>query len=409
MTITIDRTVVTADRLNRLDVDRRSTNPWLELPARLHGKVIDCDSHLILNAEETFRILGPGLGETMRAKRQAQYAALDGLQAFSKDDSYVWKAKGTMAHGSRDARQRVEVLDEMGVHRQILFGSGMANIFWGPADLAYPAARRFNEFAAEWSSVAPDRLLPAGIVNCQDPERAIIEAEHAIAIGLRAIQLAFYPDFQPSPDSGLWEPLWKLLNDRGVPALIHWDMRWSLIEKAGEVSHLHVRSGQSVNENGTAALDPTAAKLFSQSKEAFEVMPAHQTPEKFLTSLALSGVFERFPNLRIGVFECTSFWVGPWLERLDALQQAISGKVADAQRLSNIVKLALRVTPLYGEPFGRHLELHGLQDVFVFASDYPHPEGGIQPLQEVNDQCRRSESLLERVLVTNAGSIFPTG
>ena len=88
------------------------------------------------------------------------------------------------------------------------------------------------------------------------------------------------------------------------------------------------------------------------------------------------------------------------------MQQAISGNVVDAKRLSHLVKRALRVTPLYGEPFGRQLELHGLQDVFVFASDYPHPEGGIQPLQEMNDQCRRSESLLEQVLVTNAGSIF---
>lgn len=408
MALALDQNTVTAARRNLLDADRTAGNPWSQLPTRFRGLVCDCDSHLILDPEETYAILGTGLGDTMRAKRRAQYAAFDGLRPFAKDGRSVWKAKGTMAHGARDARQRLEVLDEMGVHRQILFGSGMSNIFWGPAELAYPAARRFNEFAARWAASDPERLVPAAIVNCQDPSRALIEAQHALSLGLRAVQLAFYPDFQPSPNAEAWEALWSLLNNAGVPALVHWDMRWSLIEKAGEVSRLHVRSGQNVVEGQEGEVGQTVERLFADAARAndFAVMTVHQTPEKFLSTLALSGVFARYPALRIGIFECTSFWVGPWLERLDALQLALNGRVAENERLSVLVKRGLRVTPLYGEPFIRHMELHGLEDVFVFASDYPHPEGGFQPLQEVARQCKGSEAILEKILVTNAAAVF---
>ena len=410
MTIALDPRVATSTRRHLLDRERSCDDPWAVIPERLRGRLRDCDSHLILNPEETYRILGPDLGEPMLHKRTKQYAALDGLMPFTKDGRSVWKAKGTMAYGARDARERLDVLDEMGVHQQILFGSGMASVFWGPAELAYPAARRFNQFAAEWAALAPDRLRPAAIVNCQDPTRALEEAEYALSLGFKAAQLAFYPDFRPGPDHEAWEGLWALLSHAGVPALLHWDMRWSLIERAGEASKVHVRTGISVHEGRNGPSSHMLGSILPESassNEAFAVMTAHHTPEHFLSTLALSGVFERHPRLRLGVFECTSFWIGPWLERLDALESALRGAVKNSERLSSVVRRALRVTPLYGEPFIQHMNLHKLQDVFVFASDFPHPEGGIQPLQEIAQQSGGKEDVLEKVLVSNADAVFP--
>jgi hypothetical protein len=156
-------------------------------------------------------------------------------------------------------------------------------------------------------------------------------------------------------------------------------MRWSLIERAGDASKVHIRTGLSVRESGNGASASQLAGLLPPSAsthEAFAVMTAHHTPEQFLSTLALSGVFERHPDLRIGVFECTSFWIGPWLQRLDALEAAIGRTPREGEGLSACVKRALRVTPLYGEPFVQHMSLHGLEEMFVFGSDFPHPEGG---------------------------------
>lgn len=408
----LDTSIATAGRRHGLDTARTAEDPWNELPAFLRGTVRDCDSHLILAPAETFAILGPELGEPMRRKRQQQYDNLDGVGSLVKDGASIWSTKGTMVPGARDPRQRLEVLDEMGVAQQILFGSGMASIFWSSGDLAYPAANRFNEFAADWAAVDPDRLRPAAIVCCQDPARAVAAAERAISLGLRAVQLAFYPDMSPAASDEGWEPLWSLLDRSRVPALLHWDMRWSLIEAAGQVTKVHVRSGETLTESNRGVADSDLKRKLGIDAEAelddFAIITSHRTPETFLTQLALAGVFARHPSLRLGVFECTSFWVGPWLERLDALELSLQGLAPEGRRLSDLARRALRITPLYGEPFGRQAHLHRLQEMFVFASDFPHPEGGVRPLQEVACETGTEAGFLEAVLHDNAEAIFPS-
>jgi len=404
--------LATAGRRHALDVDRIAESPWPQVPSHLRGRVRDCDSHLILPPETTFDILGPALGEPMRRKRQMQYGMLDGFGPLPRDGAAVWGLKGTMCFGAHVARERLEILDEMGVHQQLVFGSGMASIFWSEPDLAYPAAQRFNRFASEWAADDPDRLRPAAVIPCRTPDRAFAVAQEALGLGLKAVQLAFYPDFEPSPSSEEWEPLWELLSEARVPALIHWDMRWALIERAGEATKVHLRSGRSLEETDRAASTEALVRQLGtkDQKGAFDdfaVMTVHRTPEEFLSSLALGGVFRRHPDLRVGVFECTSFWVGPWLERLDALELALNGVPSNGERISDVVRRSLRITPLYGEQFGQQLHTHELDEVFVFGSDFPHPEGGVQPLQEVDRQLRGDAARLERVLVGNATDLFP--
>jgi predicted TIM-barrel fold metal-dependent hydrolase len=407
--------VATAGRRHTLDLDRMPENPWPKLPHELRGRVRDCDSHLILPPEVTYDILGPELGEPMRRKRQMQYRMLDGVGPLPRDGAAVWGLKGTMCHGAHDACERLEILDEMGVDQQLVFGSGMASIFWSEPEVAYPAAERFNRFAADWAAADPDRLRPAAVVPCRTPARAFALAKQAVELGLKAVQLAFYPDFEPEPSSEEWESLWSLLSSSGVPALIHWDMRWALIERAGQATKLHLRSGQRLEESdGAASTEALARQLSSHDRQGafddFAVMTVHKTPEQFLSSLALGGVFRRYPELRVGVFECTSYWVAPWLERLDALELVLTGSPSDGVRLSDQVRRSLRITPLYGEQFGQQLRTCGLDDVFVFGTDVPHPEGGVQPLQEVFGQLGHEPGDdLERVLVHNAEELFPAG
>lgn len=405
-----DTSVLSSGRRHALDLGQTEEDPWAGLPASLRGRVRDCDSHLILPPDTTYEILGHPLGEPMRRKRQMQYDALDGLAPFVRDGASVWRVKGTMSHGAHDPSERLEVLDEMGIHQQLIFGSGMASVFWSAPDLAYPAASRYNQYAAEWCQADPDRLRPAAIVPCQSPESAFTAAQKALSLGLKAVQLAFYPDFEPAPDDERWEPLWALLGDAGVPALLHWDMRWSLIERAGEAAKVHVRTGQHLAEtNRAVSSDELVSQLNardrSDSDAEFAIMTAHRTPEHFLSALALGGVLRRHPGLRVGVFECTSFWVGPWLERLDALEAALRPG-SSGERSSDVVRSSVRITPLYGEPFGHQIRLSDLGEMFVFGTDYPHPEGGLRPLQEVAAQLP-DDDMVQAVLAGNASGLFP--
>ncbi len=120
---------------------------------------------------------------------------------------------------------------------------------------------------------------------------------------------------------------------------------------------------------------------------AKDYMVLHQPPETFLAMMVLDGVFEAFPELRGGCIEQGAMWVVPWLKRLDIAQNTFK-KTEPALdlplRASEYVRRQLWFTPFPAEPVGWMVENAG-DDLFLFSSDYPHPEGGRDPLKRFED------------------------
>ena len=108
-------------------------------------------------------------------------------------------------------------------------------------------------------------------------------------------------------------------------------------------------------------------------------------PALALTDLILNGVFDRHPDLRVGVVELSSIWVPQYLLMLD-------GAYDFTTRLNGrpLAELALRPS----EYFLRHVRVSSFSyedparltaksgDVFMFCSDYPHSEGTATPLAD---------------------------
>jgi predicted TIM-barrel fold metal-dependent hydrolase len=75
-------------------------------------------------------------------------------------------------------------------------------------------------------------------------------------------------------------------------------------------------------------------------------------------------------------------WVVPWVRRLDRAMQfaRTEAPLRDLTRLpSEYVRDHLRFTPFAGEPVGWMIEQAG-SELFMFSSDYPHPEGTKDPI-----------------------------
>ena len=118
-----------------------------------------------------------------------------------------------------------------------------------------------------------------------------------------------------------------------------------------------------------------------------DYMAIQMPPEIFLSCLVLDGVLERFPRLRGGCIEQGAMWVVPWLRRLDIAQSTFRRTEADLDlpmKASDYVHRQLRFTPFPTEPVGWMIEQAG-DDLFLFSSDYPHPEGGRDPLARFED------------------------
>ena len=114
-----------------------------------------------------------------------------------------------------------------------------------------------------------------------------------------------------------------------------------------------------------------------------DYMAIHMPPEIFLSCLVLDGVFERFPGLRGGCIEQGAMWVGAVAQaprpRSVHVPQDRAGARTRPKPASEYVHGHLWFTPFPTEPVGWMIEQAG-DDLFLFSSDYPHPEGGRDPL-----------------------------
>jgi uncharacterized protein len=94
-------------------------------------------------------------------------------------------------------------------------------------------------------------------------------------------------------------------------------------------------------------------------------------------------VFARFPRLRGGVIELGAGWVPDYLRTLDLSQKIFKRTDASVDALtlkaSEYIRRAVKFTPFPGEDVGRLIREAGAE-LFMFSSDYPHPEGTDDPI-----------------------------
>jgi predicted TIM-barrel fold metal-dependent hydrolase len=103
-----------------------------------------------------------------------------------------------------------------------------------------------------------------------------------------------------------------------------------------------------------------------------------------LATLIFDGVLDRFPGLRVGVIEQGASWVPGWMRFMDSAFDAFRKGEERLQALSlrpsEFVRRQVRVTPYPAEDVGWIIEQSG-DEVCLFSSDYPHVEGGRNPIK----------------------------
>ena len=114
-----------------------------------------------------------------------------------------------------------------------------------------------------------------------------------------------------------------------------------------------------------------------------DMMVVYQPVERFLSVVVLDGLLERFPGLRGGAVEMGADWVPAMLRRLDLTVEIWSRpepRLAEfSRRPSEQASEQLRFTPYPFEDVGR-LCRDSDPVLYMFSSDYPHAEGGRDPL-----------------------------
>jgi predicted TIM-barrel fold metal-dependent hydrolase len=287
--------------------------------------------------------------------------------AAAELEENIMGPKGWGALGAFDAAERSRALDLLGFHKQLVFPTFASGQFLGDdGALVVGGTRALNRAMAAFCA-DDSRLMAVGSIFWGDVDTTVGLAEEAIDGGCEAITIPSAPPKEESPTHPKWDPLWRLLEERNVPFLLH---------IGGDRRGLR----RQFHNNGRPVSDFLGGGENIRGKD---YMVIHQSPEAFLSALVLDGTLEQFPRLRGGVIELGAMWVVPWLRRLD-ICQATFGKSEETMRnlpmkASEYVHRQLRFTPFPTEPIGWLTGECG-DDLFLFSSDYPHPEGTKDPL-----------------------------
>ena len=281
--------------------------------------------------------------------------------------------KGWEALGAFDPDERRRALDLLGFSSQLVFPTFAITHFWGEFDqvrstpeVLYGGTRAHNRAIADFCG-GDKRLLGVGFVPLDIPELAEKEIDEAIKLGCAAIHIPSLPPAKKSPTHPDFNGVWARLQDAGVPFM------------------LHVGGGGRPIPRGFHNNDRPVTDFLGggENFHSKDFMVGHYGPETFLSAMVLDGVFEKFPGLRGGCIEQGAMWIVPWLKRLDISQDTFvrtEPSLRLPMKASDYVRRQLKFTPYPHEPVGYIVEQAGAELV-LFSSDYPHIEGGRNPLK----------------------------
>ncbi len=277
--------------------------------------------------------------------------------------------KGYDALGAFNAAERSRALDHLGFARQVVFPTFSPLHAFHQADfeLRYAACRAHNRAMGAFCS-DDERLMGVGILSLADPAQAMIELDTAIEAGLAAIWIPPEPAGGRSPGHPDLNPLWARLAEAGLPFLLH------VGGSSFKVDDAYWNNGKPLPDDWLGGGENIRSKDFTT---------LHQAAETFLSVLVLDGVLERFPALRGGAIELGATWVPGMMRRIDYAAEVWYKSEPDlasfTRKPSEQVREQLAFTPFPFEDVGS-LIADSADDLFMFSSDYPHIEGGRNPL-----------------------------
>lgn len=142
-------------------------------------------------------------------------------------EDYVFDLKHEdVARGSWDPVAHIDDMGRDGVDASVLYSGEAANC-WNLHDreVRIASIRAYNEWLAEFCSVAPDRLLGSALLPVEEEtlEPALDELRRALALGFRQVEVPIFPRRRYYDLH--YAPLWEAIEDAGIPVAIHRGIR----------------------------------------------------------------------------------------------------------------------------------------------------------------------------------------
>jgi predicted TIM-barrel fold metal-dependent hydrolase len=291
----------------------------------------------------------------------------------------------------REPRPRIELMDELGIDRALMFPTLASLIEERMKDdpaLIQAVVHALNQWMYEtWQFDYEQRIFATPVISMGLVDEALGELDYVLERGARCVLI------RPAPVPGL----------RGTlsPGLPQFDPIWRKIEEAGILVGMHASDSgynQIANwwEDSSEFLpfQPSAFRMISQGKR-----PIYDT----MAAMVCHGAFSRFPDLRVAAVENGANWVSSLLHDLEETYAKLPQQFPE-----DPVQAFLRnvyVNPFWEDNLQNLVDLVGADHV-LFGSDYPHPEGLRDPISYVDELEGMPHDVVAKIMGGNLAGLM---
>jgi predicted TIM-barrel fold metal-dependent hydrolase len=263
-----------------------------------------------------------------------------------------------------------------GVYGGVLFPS-LSLVFYGieSPPLLSAVCRVFTDWVIEFASAFPERLRAIAMINLDDVDEAVTELERARKAGAAGALIPVLPPADRPYDGPEYERFWAAAQALEMPL------------------NLHVATNRTPGE---------WKALYNLSRH---VSAPDYWVRTALGDLILSGVFERYPRLRVGSVENEAGWAAYWLRRMDHLFKEsldfedIRPKFKNGALPSDFFHRNIFLCFAEDEVAIANRDLIGVENL-MWGNDYPHGESTFPQSREIVARQLAGVSEAERRALT---------
>ncbi len=270
-----------------------------------------------------------------------------------------------------DPEPRLKLMAEMGIDRTLLWptlASVLEERLWDDPDAVVAIVHAFNEWMHEhWSYVYADALYSTPIISlAAGAGPAIEELEYIAEHGARIFLMRVAP-----------VPTWK---GRKSFALPEFDAFWKRVEELDLVVGQHSGdSGYTRYLNEWEGIGSEMLPFQSTGSAGFKLLASEKNNLiDAMASIVGHGLATRFPRLKFMPVEFSSAWIRPFFRKLQDASEK-SSVLFDEDPVEAFLRTVY--IHIFHEPNPKELLDMGIPaDRLMFGSDFPHPEGMMDPL-----------------------------
>jgi predicted TIM-barrel fold metal-dependent hydrolase len=216
-------------------------------------------------------------------------------------------------NGATDASARIREMDLMGIDQVLVIPTMVImNLpFAENADGVEVFCRAYNDWCHDWCAEVPRRLFGAGLLPLQDPSRAVVELRRIAGRGFRValIRPIDARGAYPNDIGSVW--------DGGAPGPM--DELFRTFEETGVVLGMHTFPASVQGRTAGPGLLASPGQLVNHAGADSQALSFIFEMHDWLAQILLGGFLDRYPRLKMAVFESNSSWLPYLLETCDRL------------------------------------------------------------------------------------------